>query len=677
MKLFQFFITFLLATSSLLASGIDDSLSIDNNGFSVLAIEEREDGNPVMPILKNITFNGYARFFGYGRTLDEVYSNALNAQAPVTARIPRKVIGFSDGYQRSEPIVRLDMLAVPSPNVSFKTDVTFYTDWDGSLHTSDTLDSRYSLNLGISLQGNFKTKLGSFTVQAGGINWFRLSPLTMWDFEGYFRRSNFERFPWDPSEQGIDRAKNLFQTGGVNTDTRFGKRPFQGFSLEAKGLPKKLSLTALFGKTQIEGYDNFTSVFFKSVPNYVIAGKITKELKNGEVSFNTFNNFKYFSNYSTSPINNLPTIGIDPYSDTLIISNIATLGYKRSFGKIKFDAEFGVGRFLDVDRNKDFDWEKNILSEEFLTQNVGVDLKFYFPKEVTFLPISLELFSLGSGFLNPNAAFSSVGAGNVFNNSDRSEKDRLTPPGFFQPAFTPLREVGRLSNNSYGLDINSNFIIGKFKMNFGFQNSMQHDTLADFISYENRINGLTIGRLAPFSSFGANKRITSNFRSSYQNIEITQPVNNKLSTSIFQSHAMYGTKLFDRELFLFYILSLGSINDGFHLFPDINRSNYNRSTLLRYDAHEADIFYKVQGPVTLVFSGGFERSMGNYRTVRDVNSGLPTKQESYFVGLGGNIDLGPNVALYLRHRIFDHFDKNFDYDHLKGQETSAELKMFF
>ena len=98
---------------------------------------------------------------------------------------------------------------------------------------------------------------------------------------------------------------------------------------------------------------------------------------------------------------------------------------------------------------------------------------------------------------------------------------------------------------------------------------------------------------------------------------------------------------------------------------------------MRYDAHEADIFYKVQGPVTLVFSGGFERSMGNYRTVRDVNSGLPTKQESYFVGLGGNIDLGPNVALYLRHRIFDHFDKNFDYDHLKGQETSAELKMFF
>jgi len=182
-----------------------------------------------------------------------------------------------------------------------------------------------------------------------------------------------------------------------------------------------------------------------------------------------------------------------------------------------------------------------------------------------------------------------------------------------------------------------------------------------------------------------NNRITSVFRGSFTTLGIEDDsdgdnltaITDKLSTVMFQAHLKYKVSLFDRALYAFYVPSIGSINNGYHVLPNIDYGNFNSSALLKFQSHELDLYYHVEKPVLLVVAGGFEKAQGNFRTVRAPGSGLPLSSESYFVGFGGNIDLGPNVALYLRHKIFSHFDRNTDFDNYSGHETTAELKMFF
>ena len=56
---------------------------------------------------------------------------------------------------------------------------------------------------------------------------------------------------------------------------------------------------------------------------------------------------------------------------------------------------------------------------------------------------------------------------------------------------------------------------------------------------------------------------------------------------------------------------------------------------------------------------------------------MPRNQTALGVGLGLDIALNNNTSLYLRHRYFNHKDKNFVLDNNKGHETTLEIKVNF
>jgi hypothetical protein len=74
---------------------------------------------------------------------------------------------------------------------------------------------------------------------------------------------------------------------------------------------------------------------------------------------------------------------------------------------------------------------------------------------------------------------------------------------------------------------------------------------------------------------------------------------------------------------------------------------------------------------------GIERTLGNYLTEISEETFRPLNQYGKGFGIGGDIDLGKNTRLYLRHRWYSFKDTSFPLDAFKGRELVVELKAFF
>ena len=90
------------------------------------------------------------------------------------------------------------------------------------------------------------------------------------------------------------------------------------------------------------------------------------------------------------------------------------------------------------------------------------------------------------------------------------------------------------SNNRYGINLNSEFNIGKFNINLGngFSREISNDT--NLISFFHKVNGLYLSRVERFQSAtgpDSTQNLTTFFRGYYENVSIDSAVNSNINKS--------------------------------------------------------------------------------------------------------------------------------------------------
>ena len=592
-------------------------------------------------ILKNVTVGGYFRFHGYNRNMENGFPVIPTNEF---ANSPPYVIGVGDVY-RDPPMMLLNLGTRPNSRTYIGMDFAYGYFFTGNLDAVRPLN----LNLGINLTGTMRTEHGKFGIQAGGINWTRLSDLTFGAPE-FFRYSLYERSPWDGNVHSIERAQNYFENGAVSVDNRFGKQAFKGIIFDGSELPNDFSFSVLYGKSAANG--DLTD----SLPNFAYGGSLRKHFGKNVISYNTMNY-----------VNTIDSIGKEQAG-----INIHTLAYSWKWKDIHFSGEFGMGRQFTSDTTRD-DWGEAIV------------FKVKTPKEVTFLPIEIGLFQISPDFRNFFGAFQS--SGTSLEGSTAQSAPSGVANGTASSFGGSIADVGQLTNNRRGMYLNTEWGIGDFKMNIGNMFATELEIQGSRMAYGHKINALPFSRFVTFSNnVGPYGRWTSFFRGYFEELEITDVDTitglpfQRNTFNMLQIQLMQEFTIRQKPLYIFYLTSLGSAQKDFSPVPVFTSDAY-----LRAHYHEWDAFYKVNSWMTPVVSYGLERIQGNEDTNRGDNvdgevggeANDPLNQTSTHIGLGMDFILTENSGLFLRHRRFTQKGESFTLDDIKGSETTIELKIFF
>ena len=137
-------------------------------------------------------------------------------------------------------------------------------------------------------------------------------------------------------------------------------------------------------------------------------------------------------------------------------------------------------------------------------------------------------------------------------------------------------------------------------------------------------------------------------------------------------NSKYKTKLGRKDLYVFYLGSLNSVQD--FAAPSVV---FSERALLRAYYHQAESYLKLNPNLVFTTYASFERIIGNYQTQTDTETRRPKNQTGYSIATGFDLQMGKGVGLYVRERWMKYFDSSFAKDRYEGFETTVELKAFF
>jgi hypothetical protein len=603
-------------------------------------LNKETEEKPLVP-LKKLTITGFYRALVYTRTMDDAYTKALE---------PMRALSIADGYR--EPMLNLNIGAAPTKDTYFNYQMFFLPMYTGPINkTTKLIDSTtriLSLQFGVTLSGTIKTKLGKYEIVMGGSNWQRISQLTLWQNEGFNRFSTFDRRPWD-DPTSTARYKDFNEQGTINQDVRWGRRPFQGVFIEGTGLPKKVGLVFFYGKTDNNG--GGLSFLNPTFPDQFIGGKISKSFGKNSIAFNTFNR----------------TANKSEVKDIFLGYDVQSLQYVYFLKTIKLSGEVGIGSYTSPTHPQKY--------------SEAINLGILIPKKYTFLPLNIQLFQVGANYINLNSI--------VYNTSllEAQQQSGLANSQSIFPFNSPIVEIGQLTNNRKGVNLNTEFKVGKLRVNLGYGNTMELQQLNHGISYNHRINALAVSRINPFAAgIGPYGRLNTMFRGYYESVNLTDSSSNK-HFNTFEVQGKYGSKFLKKDVFIFYTGYFNSVQPMFSLFNKLNDDAY-----IRVISNEFDLYYNIIPKVMVVGYYGLEHVMGNKYT--DVNTSnpntisydtktihkpsyMPRNQIGQGIGFGFDFDLGKDIGLYYRQRWMTYEDMNFADDHYKGVEATVEIKATF
>lgn len=581
--------------------------------------------------LKDISIGGYYRFLGFYR----------RQPTPMAGVFGNNFIRQGDGYR--EPLLNLNITGRPSSTTAFGTDIYFFSDFQGPANIDTTGSvSAYrglSLNLGLNLYGSINTDVGTFNVRLGGIHWYSLSPFTMGQNRGYNRYSVFDRSPWEAVTRGNDRYTSYYNANSLRQDGRWDKQAFQGIILEAVRLPNNFDASILFGKTVFNSGALFTT---GAVPNLSYGGRLQKSFNGNYVSYNHFTS-KTFQ---------------DSIKRTSFQTQIHTTEFLLNLKGITLEGELGLGSFTSIIGETNY--------------SLAHSYKLKLPARLTKIPIELHYFRIGKNFVNVNS--------NFINTSIAEAQPRNN----VNPFSSPMLDVGQLSNNRTGLNLNTEFVIGSVKIDVGNNIATEINNLNNKLSFSHRVNGLAWSRFYfydfdpgsfPNSNVGPYNRLTTFFRGAYEIVNLGGDTSNGLPKKYFNAldvHLKMSQRIAGKELMIFFLSSTNSVQPKFSVIP-----NFSASSWIRAYYNELDLSYPLFKRTTVLGYLGFERVIGNYETDIDEVSGKPRDQYNNAYGLGVDIDVAEGVGLYLRHRWYNYKDLNFERDRFVGTESTIELKLFF
>lgn len=581
--------------------------------------------------LKDISIGGYYRFLGFYR----------RQPTPIPGVFGNNFIRQGDGYR--EPLLNLNISGRPSSTTAFGTDLYFFSDFQGPANIDTTgAESAYralSLNLGLNLYGSINTEVGTFNVRLGGIHWYSLSPFTMGQNRGYNRFSVFDRSPWEAVTRGNDRYTSYYNANSLRQDGRWDKQAFQGIILEAVRLPNNFDASVLFGKTV---FNSGTLYSTGAVPNFVYGGRLQKSFNGNYISYNHFTNKTF----------------LDSIKRTSYQTQIHSTEFSLNYKGIALEGELGLGSFQSFEVEREY--------------SLAHSYKLKLPSSITKIPIEFHYFWIGKNFVNVNSNFinTSIAAAQPRNNVN--------------PFSSPMLDVGQLSNNRTGLNLNTEFVIGSVKIDVGNNIATEINNLNNKISFSHRVNGLAWSRFYfydfdpgsfPNNNVGPYNRLTTFFRGAFEIVNLGGDTTNGFPKKYFNAldvHLKMSQRIAGKELMIFFLSSTNSVQPSFSVIP-----NFSSKSWIRAYYNELDLSYPIFKRTTVLGYLGFERVIGNYETDIDEVSGKPRDQYNNAYGLGVDIDVAEGVGLYLRHRWYNYKDQSFERDKFSGTETTIELKLFF
>ncbi|MGH1436893.1 MAG: hypothetical protein ACRBG0_20815 [Lewinella sp.] len=639
-------------------------VALETDTTSLLWLDQR-GGSAIGDKLKKqpqkLTVFGYYRLFLYGRNMTEAYPNL----APY-----ERTYGVGDGYR--EPMMSLNLTARPNGRTAFGTELFFFTPYLGT--NTRATDNTFTLNLGLNFYGNFRTNIGKFGVRAGGIHWYNLSPFTVGVYQLLDRFSIFDRTPWE-GVTNLGKYDNYFQSGSPNPgDLRWNNQAFQGLILDGRSLPGGLGFDMFWGKTQpnaglanaivdpsltiqnpgqagnVPTYQGFSGDK-RALPSYIAGGKISKTFgsERNTLSVNTI--------YSHT--------ALDSISNDNMNYQVHTLTVNWKLGKVYVEGELGGGSF-----------ESPITERKW---GEALMMRVLIPKEVSVLPLDIQLYQIGKDFYNLNGAINTTSNPDIQQNFATNVNAGQVSTGGL------LTQVGQLAHNRRGINLNTEATYKDFKFNFGWGLAGELEVQNSDISFVHRINGLALSRIYnPFPEnatsatvFGPYNRQFSFFRGVSERVRTTDldpataaPLTKKYYNSVdFQ--AKYKTKLDEKAFYVFYLGNLMAAKSEATLWPTLSPESY-----LFVQYHELDIYYELFPKFLLTSYLGLERTQGGRFTEWGEND-LPRDQTGLAIGGGFDWTLNDATGLYFRYRHMDFEDKNFELDKYKGHEITIELKTFF
>ncbi len=618
------FIAFCLIGLPVLAQERSDKTAIPYDSVAI-TIERLDNTLSKPPVtLENLEINGYYRFIANYRHLNDAYSHLEN-----------NINNIFIGDDSQIPQLMLNIKGYASSRTFFGTDLFLWSPMTGVGEKENVK----GLNLGVSLFGNFSTNYGNYSIRAGGINWYSLSPFTFQTAKGYNRYSLFERNPWDPNTAKVDsRYSDFYASGAINQDQRWGNQAFQGLILEGEQLPKNFSLSVMYGKTQLDGG-------LSPIPNNSFGGKILKTYSknNNTIAFNTFNNKSF----------------LDSLGKNSAGFNIATIELKQQLNRFKIYAEIGAGKRFSS--NIQGNWG------EAISVKVSNAIAEKFPTE-------LHIYRISPDVLNNNA---------IFINSSIQQTTQLSPAQT-QPVLLAVSSavlpIGQLSNNRQGVELNSQVNTGKIKTSIGYSNGVELEELSPKITYGHAFNTLALSRFWRWdfpSEVGPYKNLSKIYRSVYETVYITELDSNNLPLykkhfNTIEINAKYNTTLANRAFYVFYLGSFNSVQNEFSPLLKLSEK-----ALLRAYYHQLEGYLKLNPRLVWTNYVSYERIIANYKTQTDNVTRRPKNQVGVSVASGLDIELSKGVGLYMRERWMKYEDTSFRNDHYSGFETTVELKMFF
>jgi hypothetical protein len=638
-----------------------------------------------------LKYSGYIRSYNQFRDMPVRYSGLPRQQINVNGY--DVVAGQGNGYQ--EPFMLLRLEGNPTARTWWQMEYMFDNQMMGIIRQdttssltglSGTQNRRSMVYRIMQFKAGTNTKAGDFVLTAGGgVNWYNMSPFTLSNYQ--YRDDMFERYPWDPDQAAWSKYNTFYATQNIARDQRWGKTATQGFILEGKNLPKGFGFAALYGKTDNSG--GFQTYNTK-IPKNTLAGRVDKGFKGHKLGINYFSQIGYSDGTGFNKIR----------------QKIITTDGRLNFKNFKIFYEVGMGEWQDgvidkktyefrfdkktskdsiIPTGRDFGWHKNAWKN-----NRALNIQFDFKKEATFIPFSLQFYSIAKGVVNINSE--------VLNSSNNHAIGTPANVGTqydittFQGVIT---DIGQMTNNRQGVYLKHEDTYGKLKVMvaYGASQEIQNDTAnsANMISYWHQANSFARSRFTYYQSYtGPYGRITSIYRRTYEKFTITDTlVNYKKSFNTLSLNLKYKINLFNREMIFANYNNYNSVQDKFSIAP-----KFNDGAFLRTFYEEAIIFYGIHPKVTILATYIFERVLGNNRIdLADASgneikntatgkaefssTGKTINQTDHGYGVGIDYNFSPKAGLYLRNRWFDHKDSNFTKDTFRGMESSVELKIFF
>jgi len=574
---------------------------------------------------KNVDFTikGYYRLMAYNRQVSNLFGDTLNSN----------VFRLDDEF--NSPTLNLEMILNSKKSGYIKTQLYLFEPF-----TNVSLDKNYlKLNRrGVSIELGNKTNFGNFKIVTGGINFLRFSDFTLSSAK-QVRNSLFDRNAWTYVWPINTQYSNYMQKSDYTRAADFGKRQVSGIHFSATDLPKQLGLDVFYGKTpfNISAYD------------HLLALKINKDYR-----------LNHFS------IGYLSSNGLDAFSNGYQFKNqIFNSTYSGNINEWKINGEIAVS-------NYNFDFNKS--GENGIASEISVKPSSKYFK----FPIFFEGYYISPDFVNIH---SSIVNGSVaaFSSQTNSFNGEGIPDGA-RPYGGVMTPIHIKSNNRYGLNINSEFNIGKLRVNLanGISREIQNDT--NLVSFFHKVNGLYLSRIERFqSTTGPQDNLTTFFRGYYENVFLDNSTNNQIKKSynVFLLNLKYQSKVYNKKLFVFYLGEFQSLQSFLSPIPV-----FTQKAILRNQFHEIDVYIEINKRMSIIGYLGREFIKGN------LNSGLgdvvdsdnmynPRDGKGKVLGVGFDYSISKNSCFYLRLKKVSYVDNNFSNNLYSGYESTLELKVYF